>query len=576
DTDIVTITVKMDKPDKQENQAAKMAVAIANELANTYKDYTLEKSKGPKEEGLEELQRELDDLNRRIAATSQHIADLREQYDLTSSHEGESGIQGLRSDIAALDSRLVMADLEMGTQKRKYEQSAGMSNRELAVYLRHLTGDTYMEQLLELRQQQEINLGAMEGASLGDRHPDMVRARALLSKVEDTIEERTGTARKFILLNYQTAQADVDKINEKREELKEKERALSSGGAQDLRDATAELATMKSRRDFLERSIDDEKIKLRLVSSIVEVIQPAKVVGTALPVSPNFAMNILLSIFAGLFFGIVLAFFVEYLDTSIKTVDDIEKYIGLPVLGMIPQKVRHLNDPTSRAAHSEPYRVLRTNIRSSKRLPGDGKLFCVTSASAGEGKTQTLFNLAYVFAGMGSRVIIVDADMHRPRQHKIVHIENAPGLCNVIVGETKLDDCIRPIEKIPNLDMLPSGKLTGSSVHGLADTDEMRHILETLKQRYDVILMDAPPMVGVSDTAHLVRLVDGVVLVAQHRKYPRALIKRAKDMIINMGGNLLGVALNNINVARDYSSYYYKQQYYYYGPYAYARDKGKS
>jgi Mrp family chromosome partitioning ATPase len=106
----------------------------------------------------------------------------------------------------------------------------------------------------------------------------------------------------------------------------------------------------------------------------------------------------------------------------------------------------------------------------------------------------------------------------------------------------------------------------------------MRHILDTLRQKYDYVLMDAPPMIGVSDTAQLVRLVDGVILVAQHRKYPRAMIKRAKDMVINMGGNLLGMVLNNINVARDYSSYYYKQQYYYYtyGPYAYTSDKEKS
>jgi Mrp family chromosome partitioning ATPase len=95
-------------------------------------------------------------------------------------------------------------------------------------------------------------------------------------------------------------------------------------------------------------------------------------------------------------------------------------------------------------------------------------VFCVTSASAGEGKTQTLFNLAHIFANMGNRVILVDADMHRPRQHKIVRIDNAPGLCNVIVGEATLEQSIRRLD-IPNLDMLPSGKLTGSSVHGLVD-----------------------------------------------------------------------------------------------------------
>jgi capsular exopolysaccharide synthesis family protein len=310
---------------------------------------------------------------------------------------------------------------------------------------------------------------------------------------------------------------------------------------------------------------------LRIPSTSVQIIQPAKVVGTPVPISPNFALNIMLSVVAGIFFGVVLAFFVEYLDTSIKSVDDIEKHLGTAVLGIIPQKVRHLNDPTARPTHSEPYRVMRTNLKSSKKL-NDGKVICVTSASAGEGKTQTLFNLAYVCAEVGDKVILVDSDLHRPRQHKILQTDNTPGLCNVIVGEAMLDEAIRHTAHA-NLDFLPSGRMAGASVHGLIDTEEMAKILEELRSRYDRVLLDSPPMVGVSDASQLVRMVDGVVMVVQHRKYPRALAKRAKDMIVNMGGNLLGVVLNNINVARDYSSYYYKHQYYYYYPYSYTSSK---
>jgi Mrp family chromosome partitioning ATPase len=96
------------------------------------------------------------------------------------------------------------------------------------------------------------------------------------------------------------------------------------------------------------------------------------------------------------------------------------------------------------------------------------------------------------------------------------------------------------------------------------DTDEMRAVLDEARRRYDRVVMDAPPMIGVSDTAQLTRLADGVALVIQHRKYPRALCKRAKDMITSMGGNLVGIILNNINASHDYSSYYYEHQYYYY------------
>ena len=106
------------------------------------------------------------------------------------------------------------------------------------------------------------------------------------------------------------------------------------------------------------------------------------------------------------------------------------------------------------------------------------------------------------------------------------------------------------------------------------DTDEMRNLLEEARRRYDRVIMDSPPMIGVSDTAQLTRLADGVALVIQHRKYPRALCKRAKDMITSMGGNLLGVIRNNINASHDYSSYYYEHQYYYYY-YTNDAEKGK-
>jgi len=112
---------------------------------------------------------------------------------------------------------------------------------------------------------------------------------------------------------------------------------------------------------------------------------------------------------------------------------------------------------------------------------------------------------------------------------------------------------------------MPAGSLD-TSVHGLVDSDDMRDLLKEASTRYDRIVVDAPPMIGVSDASQLVRIVDGVLMVIQHRKYPRSMSKRAKEMIENLGGNLLGVVLNNINISRDYSSYYYKYHYYYYYP----------
>jgi len=262
----------------------------------------------------------------------------------------------------------------------------------------------------------------------------------------------------------------------------------------------------------------------------------------------------------GLASGISLAYFVEYVDTSVKTVEDVERFMKQSVLGVIPQRVKAFVEKTAEGAHAEAYRMLRTSVEVSERFK-NGKTLCITSGSVGEGKSLTVFNLGYVCAQLGDRVLIVDSDMHRPRQHKILGASNRPGLANILIGECTLEEATLKTQ-VPNLQLLPSGRLTSGSIHGLLDTQRMKELVQEAREKYDLVIFDAPPIIGVSDTSLLVREVDGVLQVIQHRKYPRSVSSRAKDMIEMVGGNLLGVVLNNINVARDYS-YYYHYHYYY-------------
>jgi capsular exopolysaccharide synthesis family protein len=309
-----------------------------------------------------------------------------------------------------------------------------------------------------------------------------------------------------------------------------------------------------------------ERIEMDLPKTPVRIIDWAEKPPEDDPVRPKLALNLALSIVLGLGSGIGLAFFIEYLDTSVKTVEEIERYIGLPVLGVIPQKVRPLVDVGGDAPYAEAYRVLRANIRFSKKLAG-GKVFCVTSGGVGEGKSLSVANLGYVGALLGDRALIVDADMRRPRQHKIFGVSNRLGLANVLMGECGVDDTIRPTN-VPRLDMLPSGKMRTASA-GLFDTERMAALLAEVKDKYDFIVFDSPPVMGVSDASILSSATDAVLLVVQHRAYPRIVSSRAKNIIDNVGGNLIGVILNNINILRDYSYYYYSSGRY--GAYRYAR-----
>ena len=209
--------------------------------------------------------------------------------------------------------------------------------------------------------------------------------------------------------------------------------------------------------------------------------------------------------------------------------------------------------------HAEAYRVLRTNILFSRKNEKANTL-TVVSGGAGEGKSTTIFNLATVFAQNGSRILIVDSDLRRPSLHKHVGVSNALGLTDYLLATKSLEEVVQTT-KHENLDFLPSGKLPSSSM-GILNSSKMKNFIVEARKRYDYVFFDSPPIMGVSDASILASEVDMAILVIQYRKSPQAMTVRAKQMVEKVGGNLLGVVLNNINISQD-SYYYYYSGYYY-------------
>jgi capsular exopolysaccharide synthesis family protein len=194
----------------------------------------------------------------------------------------------------------------------------------------------------------------------------------------------------------------------------------------------------------------------------------------------------------------------------------------------------------------------------------------VVSAGAGEGKSTTVFNLATVFAQNGQRVIIVDSDLRRPTLHKMMKVTNNLGLTNFLLKQNTLDEVIQT-SSIPTLDFMASGKLPSSSL-GILSSTQMRELIGDLKKRYDFVFFDSPPIMGVSDASILASAVDMTIQVIQYRRYPQPMNIRAKSMIEKVGGNLVGIVLNNINMSQDESYYYYSG--YYHDYYYSGRDEG--
>jgi capsular exopolysaccharide synthesis family protein len=360
--------------------------------------------------------------------------------------------------------------------------------------------------------------------------------------------------------------AALDSLTASLEEAKTKDQAESIRG-QPYWEAKRKLGNKIDFNKLLAAKIEATKLDLQIPkSSIVEITGPAEPGDS--PVKPNKTLNIILGVIIGLVMGVGLAFFIEYLDTSVKTIDEVERAFQAPVLGVIPQNVGYLVDEGPESQHAEAYRVLRTNILFSRK---DEKLntIVVVSAGAGEGKSMTTVNLATVFAQAGQRVLVVDSDLRRPTLHKALHVGNNLGPTNYLLKQNKLEEVIQPTT-VAMLDFMASGKLPSTSMSILGSA-QMKEMVAELKQRYDFIFFDSPPVLGVSDASVLASEVDMVIQVIQYRRYPQPMSIRAKQLIEKVGGNLIGILLNNINMSQDESYYYYTG--YYHGGYYYSRNE---
>jgi succinoglycan biosynthesis transport protein ExoP len=283
----------------------------------------------------------------------------------------------------------------------------------------------------------------------------------------------------------------------------------------------------------------------------------------SLPSKPKVWLNMALAVVVGLIVGIGLAFFLEYLDTSVKTMEDVESFLQAPVLAVIPQNIHLLVASPEASVDAEAYRILRTNLEFNRKS-SDANSVTFVSGGAGEGKSTTLANLAFTFAQGGYNTLIVDADLRRPSQHRIFGLSNDKGLTDFLTSDLDLEDVVQTTS-MPNLFMLTSGRLPSDAV-GVLNSQSMMDLIAQVKNRFDIVFFDSPPILGVSDASVLVRALDLTIVVVQHRRFPRAMLQRVKQAVENVGGHLLGVVLNNVDVRHDQYYEYYTNYYHYYTP----------
>lgn len=547
-----------------------LAAAIANKIADEYRDSRVKNKKRQAVAAIEILQKQLDLSTAGVEELQKEIDVKRTQLKIPDAVADAPGYQGSveRETVTWVAQQLTQAESEFTFWDTTVRNLKRLGKRELRETITaSVPGEQLLPQLMSEFTTAEQKLASIS-KDLSAENPEMVRISALIAKIDQQIESRVQGILTSLEDRVESQKARVAIYKQKIDQAK----VDAAQTAENYRPYFAmkrELENKQRLKDALELRVMQEKVDSELPKeSIMEIVDQAEPSFRAS--RPNVPLNIALGVIVGLVIGVGLAFFIEYLDTSVKTIDDVERALQAPVLGVIPQNVGILLEEGSDSPHAEAYRVLRTNVLFSRKDPAANTL-TVVSGGAGEGKSTTIFNLATVFAQNGQRVLVVDSDLRRPSLHKMLSVSNAKGLTNYLLRQNSLEEVIQTTKQT-GLDFMPSGKLPSSSL-GILNSQRMKDFVRDVKARYDFVFFDSPPIMGVSDASVLASEVDLALLVVQYRKYPQAMTVRAKQMVQKVGGNLLGVVLNNINISQD-SYYYYYSGYYYDYYYSRKDDEG--
>jgi len=326
---------------------------------------------------------------------------------------------------------------------------------------------------------------------------------------------------------------------------------------------TRDMEVHRGTVTLLLKSVEDLGLRQKATHDPVLVIAPA---APAVQVAPKKLNNLVYASLGGLMLGLCFALLQEFLDDRINSPEDARRIVGTPALGYVPmienEEARLLSGSRSGGSVLESYRVLRSNVRfAAVDTPIHSLL--ITSTVPGEGKSVTAYNLAVAMALDGRNVILVDTDLRRPTMHEKAKVAQQPGLTNVLVGHTALEDAIKETN-IPGLRVLPAGPLPPNPAE-LLNSQAMKQLHKALKDQADIVVFDSPPCLATADAQVMAAETDGVLYVVQFGEAKKSAVRHAVEMLRQARTRILGVVFNKIDLTAKRDAYYYG----YYGYYGY-------
>ncbi|MBR5329890.1 MAG: polysaccharide biosynthesis tyrosine autokinase [Akkermansia sp.] len=561
---MVDIEVKTEDP--------RMSQQVCQAVVDCYKEIREEKENAIINEAInkryEVLRSRQDELERKADVVRQYIRSgkyIQGMWNDYAVHNAPMSAGAEEQTLQQLNNNKLQLEAEIAQMSVHISKLQDLKDADLLGYVTRtglLTAESYcsakVRELNNRYTEEENSRAQMLLSGYGQRHPNVLRLDEQHKATQQQLYEELVGMRDSMADQIEVKKAELQDLEQRYNAAKEKLRDKTLED-QKVKNALQEYASEKARYDKLENDYIADKMRLMAPRTSLEVYsQPG--LATA-PSSPNYRLNLIVGAVLGLILGMVVAFISNYFDTSIKSLEDAERMLGLPVLGVIPQDAGLLILQGGDSPDAEAYRILRTNIELKREI-ARATTIAVVSANAGEGKTTTLSNLAYVFAQAGYSTLMIDADLRRPRLARYAELESDLGLSSYLAQGAELKDVVFQTGHA-NLYMLPSGPVPVDP-SGLIGSNRMQQLLTEVSKRFDVVLVDSPPVLGVSDASLLVSRADATLLVLQPRKMPIKALLRSKSLIQSAGGNIMGLVMNNVDISGDTQYQYYTTYYSYY------------
>lgn len=575
--DIIVISAESHSPEE--------AALVANTYASVYKDYNLEINR----DQLTFIRKFLDSQRK------EKREQLNEAEEILRNYQEKGGIialdaqaDNLISQVSDFEAQRNAAKIELMASTEilnKYKDELQKQDPKLVEYLESAASESYIKALQEQIAELQLNRDLALTKSYQDES-----VKSKISEYDKKIKDlRSKLDEKIKVLKagiFASSPEEVKSLSQKiiEEEIKNGSLRIKLRGLEDLvakyeerfnrlPKTSLDLARFQRNRESLEKlyTLVEERYQEALIN---EQSQPGNVLiiddarKPDFPAKPNRPLIILVGVLIGFGLAFAYVFTKNYFDNKIKTPEDIQKK-NINVLAWIPEiegisvngtsKNEFVVALTPDSIPSESFRALRTRVQFSRPDKENLKTILITSPAPQEGKSTITLNLAGSFALSNKKTLIVDSDLRRPRLHKVFEKDKSPGVVDYLVGNAKLEEIICR-SKVDNLYFIASGTIPPNPAEML-DSSEMINFLSKVREMFDYVIIDSPPIVAVTDAEILARKVDGTILVCSAQITEIEMLTRAAELLRNDNSNLIGAVLNNFNVKAGYGSYY---KYYYY------------